>query len=275
MKKKTILIVIVLIGMGSLLLTKCKKNDEVTPLGGGGTPLANLPAVDTTWVFDKAHCNVGWASKYYDFSNTVLTGRFNMFGLKPFGTKGQFIFDENDLSNSKLEMWVQLSTFNTGESGRDGLGKCGPSYVGVFYLDSLKTQVNPVSDTAWFRATSFTKSGNGYVVKGNFTFNHYRPASGFADKTPIIKPVTMFITYNGAKDFDSNNDGVTDKYRAGFTGKFSFNRSDYFDISMTKAYDQYFPNDPATMNNKTWGNWSTSVADQMDITVNVEMYQNH
>ena len=263
------LIAFALLVTGGVLLSQCKKGDDsVTPITG--TPVYGTMAQDTSWTLDQVHCNVNWESPYYDFSNTMLTGRFNQFNFSP-----KFAFDETDLSKMSIHFWVQLSTFNTGQPGRDGFGKCGPTYLGNMYLDSLKTQIDPLSDTAKFDATSVVRSGTGYVVKGNFTFNRYRAPSGHPDGTPIVKEVTVYLTASGTKDFDSNNDGTNDKYRSGYIATFSFLRSDFIDNASTKAWWQYAPTDPLTLNNKTYGVYSLSVGDQMDLTMNMVFYKNH
>ena len=275
---------VVLLAVASLFLTQCKKDKETVYVHDTtyidptdtGVFVPGTAMIDTGWTFDKVHANVNWQSKYYDFSSTMLTGRFGNFNFSP-----KLSFDETSLSNSSINFWVQLSTFNTSEPGRDGYGKCGPSYLGVVYLDSSKTIVDPLSDTAWFHSTSISVDQHeGYIMHGTFTFNRYRPASGYTDGTPITKNVDVHLSYNGMRDFDSNNDGVTDKYRCGFTATFKFNRSDYMDINSTKAY---YPvptvtdsiNNIAASTNKTYGVWSTSVSDEMEITVNAVFYKNH
>ncbi len=47
------------------------------------------------------------------------------------------------------------------------------------------------------------------------------------------------------------------------------------DNTSTKAWDPFNPSDPLTQNNKTYGVWSTSVGDKMDITCNAVFYKNH
>lgn len=268
---------LLIVGM-SLFLTQCKKEKEIVEVhdivyidpNDTGVYVPSNAIIDTSWVFDKVHCSTMWESKYYDFSSTMLTGRFNNFNFSP-----KFNFDETNLSKNSINYWVQLSTFNTGEPGRDGLGKCGPSYLGNVYLDSLKTMVNPASDTAWFHLTKTTRTNKGYDLEGTFTFNRYRTPSGYPDGTPITKTITAKMTYNGQADFDTNNDGTPDKLRCGFTTTFSFKRSDFMDIASTKAWDPFDPNNAATVNNKTYGVYSHSTADQMDIRVNSVFYKNH
>jgi hypothetical protein len=268
-----------------MFLTQCKKETEtiteyvhdttyIDP-NDTGVFVPGAAMVDTSWTFDKVHANVNWQSKYYDFSSTMLTGRFNNFNFNP-----KFNFDETNLGAIVCDFWVQLSTYNTSEPGRDGYGKCGPSYLGVVYLDSLKTLVDPASDTAKFHCNSVTVGSKGYIMHGTFTFNRYRPASGNADGAPITRNIDVDLSYNGMRDFDSNNDGTLDKFRSGFTASFKFNRSDYVDQNSTKAY---YPvptavdsvNNIAAANNTTYGVWSTSVSDEMEMVVNAVFYKNH
>ena len=264
----------------SMLFSQCKKETVTETVieekiiyvdpNDTGVFVPSSAIIDTSWTFDKVHCSTMWESKFYDFSSTVITGRFNSFGFSP-----KFNFNETNLASNSINYWVQLSTFNTGEPGRDGYGKCGLNYLGITYNDSLKTVVNPLSDTAWFKLTSTAVTNDGYVMTGNFTFNRYRSPSGQPDGTPITKSIPATITYNGMADFDSNNDGTFDKYRAGFTVNFSFNRSDYMDNLSTKAWDPFNPSDPLTVNNKTYGVWSGSTANKMDIQCNAVFYKNH
>lgn len=286
MKNKNQLLTLTLVFMGamSLLIANCSKKTDPAPASVTITPGTSI--IDTSYTHDLVHGNVMWASRYYDFSNTLLTGRFNNYNFAakpgdPTFKKTSFVYNEPDPSKSYLNFWVQLSTYNTGQPGRDGLGKCGLGNLGIVYLDSSKTKVDPLSDTARFISTSFVQTGpNDYDVKGNFTFNRYRGVDGKVDGTPITKPVTVHLVFNGQKDFDSNNDGTMDKLRAGFTATFSFNRSDYMDKTSTKAF---YPVPAAAdvagnaiaVNNKTYGVWSASTADKMDITANIEFYKNH
>ena len=71
-----------------------------------------------------------------------------------------------------------------------------------------------------------------------------------------------------------------DKFRAGFTATFNIKRSDFMDVNSTKAFmpvptvADSISNITAA-NNKTYGVWSASTADQMDLTLHAEFYKNH
>jgi polyisoprenoid-binding protein YceI len=288
MNPRKLILLIAFVVPSILVMQRCKTETTLEPkdvydnkVATVINPNTEVPVpgdfvMDNTFTHDKTHSNINWKSRYYDFSDTYLTGRMGDFGFAP-----KFEFYENDLSKCKLEMWTRVSTASTSEPGRDGYGKCGPNYFGVVYTDSNKTAVIPESDTAWFKATSFTKSGNGYLVKGNMTFNRYLPASGQADGTAITKPMEIYLFYNGSYDFDTNKDNAPDKLRVGFSARFKFNRSDFLDNTSTKVYFP-FPklaekanSDAAFASNKTYGVWSTSVADEMLMEVNHVFYKNH
>jgi len=274
LKRSKLFIAFALIIATSVIFIRCTKGtDSVTALSNGN-PVAGLPTVDASWTHDQVHSNIQWATSFYDYSSTMLTGRINNFDFRP-----KLKFDDSDLTKCQINMWAQMSTFNTGQPGRDGNGKCGPSYLGITYTDSNYNKVDPLSDTAWFHSTSVVRSGSGYIVEGTFTFNRWRSPSGQADGTPITHPMTMYLTYNGVKDFP-NATGGGGKYRAGLTGKFSFNRSDYCDKNSTKQYIPFpkkadLAGNTAAGTNKTYGVYSLSTGDEVDITVNIEMYKNH
>ena len=254
-------------------LPSCKKKDVIIPLEG--TPVVGTGNVDVSWTFDKAHSNVNWETKYMDYSSGMLTGRFNNFGFFP-----KFTFNESNLNLFSLNAWVQLSSVDSGELGRDGPGKCIRSYMGVTYLATNKTITDPLSDTAWFRSTSISRSGNGFVVRGSFYFNRYRSPSGYPDGSKIVKPALLYLFYNGTRDFDTNGDNITDRYRASFTGRLSFLRSDHMDVNSTIQWVpvpsmQDLPGNTVAANNKTYGVWTTNVADQMYFTMHMQFYKNH
>lgn len=273
MNVKTIKIGLVIFSAFALLIYSCRKKDTVSPIEG--SPVTGSGLVDISWTFDKAHSNVNWESRYLDWSTGMLTGRFNNFNFNP-----KFAFNESDLSKCAINAWVQLSSIDSGEPGRDAIGNCIRSYMGITYLDSMKTITNPISDSAWFRSTSFVKSGTGYVVFGNLRFNKYRAPSGFADGTPIVKPAIMYLVYNGTSDFDNDGDLVNDRYRASFSAKLTFKRSDFMDtkstvqwVSVPRLADQ--TGNLSAVNNKTYGVWTTNVADEMSFSFNAQFYKNH
>jgi polyisoprenoid-binding protein YceI len=255
-----------------LVAFACKK-DKVTMMEGA--PVAGSGLVDVSWTFDKQHSNVNWESKYLDWSSGMLTGRFNNFNFNP-----KFIFNEADLGLCSINAWVQLSSADSGEPGRDGAGKCLRSYMGVTYLDTNKTIVDPASDTAWFCSTSVKRSGTGYAILGNLKFNRYRAPSGNPDGSKIIKPAILYLVYNGTGDFDTNGDNINDRYRTSFSATLSFKRSDFMDVNSVIQWTPV-PNladqtgNISAANNKTYGVWTTNIADTMNFNLNAQFYKNH
>ena len=187
-------------------------NDTLKPPSIAGA----INSTNNTWAFDKTHSNVNWETEYYG-DHAFLTGKFNNF-------KVDIVFDSQDPTNTKIDAWVQLSTFNTGEPGRDGPGKCGPGYVGVKYTDTNNT-VNPATDTAWFTSTSSKIEYDYYVATGTFTFNG------------VSKTVDMKYKFTGLTEV-TNQFGTSDK--GGFKGEFMFLALSDFGITSTSIADEMY-----------------------------------
>jgi polyisoprenoid-binding protein YceI len=204
-----------------LFITSCNKDNVVEPFTYGyssGSDMININGVD--WSLDKTHSNVGWETFYYG-DNALLTGRFNSFGLDMF-------FDQANPSNTTIDGWVVLSTFNTGEPGRDDYGKCGPSYMGVQWdVDTVPEPdvYTPIasSDTAWYSATSTERYGDGYVAHGTLNFR------------TIQQPTDLYFTYLGMNDTENSSGVVTT--RAGFQGQFDMLANSAFGVNSSSIAD--------------------------------------
>lgn len=296
-----------------MTMSRCSKSNSATPVTGNLPALINGPlpgggVLDTSWSLDQVHCGMVWNVPFQNVANTNLTGKFTMFNFSSVGSPNPaprlkytaFWFDPNNLSKCYMNFWMQVCTFNTGQPGRDGVGlniqagknPCGLNYCGVVYQDSTKDTVYNAWDTARFISTSFTQSGTGYIVQGNFTFNHYRQngdGNGCADGTPITKPMTIYLAYNGMNDILTNG-GPAGKYWAGFTGTATIDLTQYFDQTATKAYVPQpgeFPwvhsikksdlaNDQgAAANNKTYGAPCSEVGTTVQVTMNCVFYKTH
>lgn len=228
----------------SFWISSCKKTETVdvpTNNPNGAATVNQLSAIldtasltvdlyDTstyTWKLDKVHSNIMWET-YYFGANALLTGRFNNFWMK-------VKFDEANLSATKFDGWVQLSTFNTGEAGRDAYGKCGPTYMGIVN-DTAAKKGYAETDTAWFTSTGAERYGNGYVSHGFLTFNRDTTGTG---KVPapitapkIKKPVDFYFTYSPVQ-MPAN--AATKTLRSGFQGSFTFNCRDFQETSTSIA----------------------------------------
>ncbi len=304
--------------------TDPKITDVIVP--NSEVPVPVNFVLDTSFNNEKSHSNVNWKSRYFDFSDTWLTGRFQEFHFVPNfpvpaaklggvhaplskgvallninanpkypltqywsvgpNTQGPpcyFHFEANNLSKNYLKFYVLVSTDCTSEPGRDQYIQCGQSYFGTQWLDSTRQVVDPTSDTAWLEAipNTWVQQGNGYAVTCNFTFNRYlHNTAGKNDGDPITKPVTLYLTYNGSFDFLSNG-GPAGTLRCGFSASFTFKRSDYLDKTATKLYlknptvAEKANSDAAYLVNKTYGTYSSSVADEMLINANMVFSKSH
>jgi polyisoprenoid-binding protein YceI len=219
--KKSILMSVIGLLMLSIWIVSCSKDNSVEPLTGGSSTGSDI--IDSraggNYTADKSHSNVMWETFYYG-DNALLTGRFNMFGLSVY-------FNEATPANSELKGWVQLSTFNTGEPGRDDFGKCGPGYMGIAFdtisASPLVLSPKAETDTAWFTSTSVQRYGNGYVAKGQFNLRN------------ITKPVDFYFSYLGQHNYQSGSGTTT---RAGFAGYFEINALTDFGIPATSIADR-------------------------------------
>jgi polyisoprenoid-binding protein YceI len=231
---KTLLLAsVAVVGLAITFMSSCKKENTfelLTVSGNTGTDVIDariggiaVPPSYTTpgaWKVDKTHSNVMWETKYYA-NGALLTGRFNIFEMK-------VNFDQANPANSSIKAWVQLSTYNTGEPGRDAYGKCGPGYMGVAFdtLSKNPTVLGPraSTDTAWFTSTSIKKYGNGYLVTGDFKFRG------------VTRSIDMPMSYTGISTSTNATTGKkTD--RAGLQGEFGINALTVFGVTSTSIAD--------------------------------------
>jgi len=223
----------VFLPLAVMFISSCNKDNKVEQLATNistGSDIIDFSTGNSEWAMDKHHSNVGWETYYYG-DNAFLTGRFNMFDCKMY-------FDQANPENTVIHGWVQLSTFNTGEPGRDGAGKCGPGYIGVQWdIDTVPDPdvYTPVAstDTAWFNSTSVERFGDGYVAHGNLKFRG------------IENPVDLYFQYLGIHEYPSTSGGAS-TFRSSFTGQFDM------------------------LANSVYGVNSTSIADLVTVKVNME-----
>ena len=123
----------------------------------------------------------GYAVK---FSAAGATGIFK-------DLKGQVSFDEQHLSASKFNVTIDVSSINTGNGLKNTHAK------GDKWLDAKKYPA------ITFTSAEITKSGSGYVAKGELTMHG------------VKKPLSIPFT------FTKNGSGGT------FAGTFEVNRNDY------------------------------------------------
>src|ERR1700740_847481 len=115
-------------------------------------------AQTSTWVPDKAHSEVGFAILHMSLSN--VRGRFGNIG-------GTITLDESDITKSKVNVTIDVSSVDTGVSMRDN------DLKSENFFDAAKFP------TATFESTSVEKTGNGLTISANL------PLPGFP------KPVVL------------------------------------------------------------------------------------
>jgi polyisoprenoid-binding protein YceI len=112
---------------------------------------ASLAVAQTsTWVPDKAHSSVDFTILHMGLSN--VRGHFGNIG-------GSITLDEADISKSKVNVTIDVTTVDTGVSMRDN------DLKSENFFDVAKFP------TATFESTSVAKSGSGLTVSGNLTLH--------------------------------------------------------------------------------------------------------
>ena len=149
-------------------------------------------AQTSTWVPDKAHSEVDFSILHMSLSH--VHGHFGGIG-------GTIVWNDADITKSAVNITIDVSTVDTGNSGRDSDLKSGN------YFDIAQYP------TATFISTSITKTAKGLTVNGNLTLHG------------VTKPVTLDV--EGPSGPVS---GMDHKPHAGFSATTTFKRSD-FDIA--------------------------------------------
>ncbi|UCH15642.1 MAG: YceI family protein [Bacteroidales bacterium] len=175
-----------------------------------------ISTTDGTWS-KESHSKITWKTLYHGEA-AQLVGGFNNFGIK------QLDFDEADPASTVIKGWVQLSSINTFEPGRDALGHCVTDDLGVEYnpadtaVDGTlnASAVDASTDTAWFNSTSVQAYGNGYLAKGDLIFKG------------VTKQIDMFFVYNGTYLIPGRTGG-SDPF-AVFEGEFTFDAANDYNV---------------------------------------------
>ena len=107
-------------------------------------------AQTSTWVPDKAHSEVGFTILHMSLSN--VRGRFGNIG-------GTVTLNESDITKSKVNVTIDVTSIDTGVSMRDN------DLKSENFFDATKFP------TATFESTSVEKTGNGLTVSGNLTLH--------------------------------------------------------------------------------------------------------
>lgn len=117
-------------------------------------------AQTSTWVPDKAHSAVNFSILHMSLSK--VRGRFAISG-------GTIVTNDADITKSTVNMTIDVSSVDTGQSMRDADLKSSNLFDAAQY------------PTATFVSTSVAKHGNGLTVNGNLTLHG------------VTKPVTLEV----------------------------------------------------------------------------------
>lgn len=107
-------------------------------------------AQTSTWIPDKAHSGVDFSVLHMSLSN--VRGHFGNIG-------GNIVLNESDIKKSTVNVTIDVTTIDTGVSGRDGDLK-GPNFFDVAQFP-----------TATFASTGIVKNGAALSVSGNLTLH--------------------------------------------------------------------------------------------------------
>jgi polyisoprenoid-binding protein YceI len=144
-------------------------------------------AQTSTWVPDKAHSEVDFSILHMSLSR--VNGRFGNIG-------GTITFDEADITKSTVNVTIDVTSIDTGVSGRDS--------------DLKSTNVFDAAQfpTATFVSTSVAKNGSGLTVNGNLTLHG------------VTKPVSLDV-----QGPTGPVPGMDHKPHAGFSATTTISRS--------------------------------------------------
>ena len=109
-----------------------------------------MSAQTSTWVPDKAHSGVDFSILHMSLSK--VRGHFGNLG-------GKIVLNEADITKSTVEMTIDVTTVDSGNSMRDN------DLKGTNFFDVAQFP------TATFVSTSVAKHGDGLTVNGNLTLH--------------------------------------------------------------------------------------------------------
>src|ERR1700761_7625033 len=146
-------------------------------------------AQTSTWTPDKAHSEVDFSILHMSLAH--VHGRFGNLG-------GSVTWNEADITKSSVNVTIDVTSVDTGNSGRDSDLKSSN------YFDVAQFP------TATFTSTSVAKTGDGLTVNGNLTLHG------------VTKPVTL--TVEGPT---GPVPGMDHKPHSGFSASTTIKRSDF------------------------------------------------
>jgi polyisoprenoid-binding protein YceI len=144
-------------------------------------------AQTSTWVPDKAHSEADFSVVHLGLAK--VHGHFGNIG-------GTVVTDDSDITKSKVNITVDVSTVDTGVAGRDNDLKSG-NFFDVAQFPS-----------ATFVSTGVEKAGSGLTVNGNLTLHG------------VTRPVTLQV-----QGPTGPVKGMDQKPHSGFSGSTTISRS--------------------------------------------------
>jgi polyisoprenoid-binding protein YceI len=159
-------------------------------MGVVGLGAALAGAQTSTWAVDPAHSEVGFGIRHMGLS--TVRGHFN-------GVKGTVVYDAADISKSTVNVTIDTTTVDTGNSARDTHLKTDA------FFDVAKIP------TATFVSTGVSKSGSHLTVAGNLTLHG------------VTKPVTLDVDAS-TTPMESPMDHKT---HTGFSATTTIKRTDF------------------------------------------------
>lgn len=153
-----------------------------------GLALATAPLAASTWTIDPAHTEIGFEVTHLAIAK--VRGRFTKADAK-------IELNDKDLSKSKIEISIPVSSVSTGAEKRDGHLQTPD------FFDAAKTP------NITFKSTKIVKTAEGYDLTGDFTIRD------------VTKPLTLKAKLSDA----FLTDWGTNKRALSLRG--SINRFDY------------------------------------------------
>jgi polyisoprenoid-binding protein YceI len=153
------------------------------------TLAAPLAVAQTSeWTADPAHSDVSFSVRHMGIS--TVRGHFNVTAT--------LNYNEADVAKSTVNATIDVSSVDTGESGRD------TDIIGAAWFDTAHFK------TATFTSTSVAKSGDHLTINGNLTLHG------------VTKPVVL-----QAEGPTGPINGMDHKPHAGFTATTTIKRTDF------------------------------------------------
>ncbi len=146
-------------------------------------------AQTSTWVPDPAHSEVDFSILHMSVAH--VHGHFGNIG-------GTITWNEADITKSAVNITIDVTTVDTGNSGRDA------DLKSTNYFDVTQFPA------ATFVSTDVTKTAKGLIVNGNLTLHG------------VTKPVTLKV-----EGPSGPVPGMDHKPHAGFSATATVNRSDF------------------------------------------------